>query len=117
VSITVQPVNDAPAATPQSVTTGEDAAKAIVLAGTDNETLPASLSFSIGVQPAHGSLSGTPPNVTYTPSLDYNGPDSFTFTATDRGDPDNCGAPVPGACTAALTSAAATVFRSRTRRT
>jgi len=34
-------------------------------------------------QPANGKLAGTPPTVTYTPSLDYNGPDSFTFTAND----------------------------------
>ena len=51
------------------------------------------------MNPAHGSLSGTGPNRTYTPALDYSGPDSFTFTVTDTGD----GSAAP------LTSSAATV--------
>src|SRR5262249_48608969 len=34
-------------------------------------------------QPAHGTLSGTAPNVTYTPAANYNGADSFTFKAND----------------------------------
>src|SRR5262249_12683691 len=44
----------------------------------------------------------------YTPAAGYSGLDSFTFTVTDRGDPDNCG--TPGlTCAAALTSVPATV--------
>ena len=34
-------------------------------------------------QPAHGVLSGTAPNVTYTPATDYTGADSFTFKVND----------------------------------
>ena len=34
-------------------------------------------------RPAHGTLSGTAPNLTYTPAANYNGPDSFTFTVND----------------------------------
>src|SRR5207249_3998110 len=78
------------------------------LAGTDVETAPANLSFTVTVNPTHGVLSGTAPNLTYTPTANYNGPDSFKFTVTDRGDPDNC-SPVGPACAAALTSAPATV--------
>jgi hypothetical protein len=33
--------------------------------------------------PAHGTLSGTAPNVTYTPAANYNGSDSFTFKVND----------------------------------
>ena len=33
--------------------------------------------------PAHGSVHGTPPNVTYTPYGNYNGPDSFGFKVVD----------------------------------
>jgi hypothetical protein len=33
--------------------------------------------------PAHGVLSGTPPNVVYTPAPDYCGPDSFAFEVSD----------------------------------
>ena len=33
--------------------------------------------------PAHGTLSGTAPNLTYTPAANYNGADSFTFKVND----------------------------------
>ena len=33
--------------------------------------------------PANGTLSGSPPNLTYTPNSGYSGPDSFTFNAND----------------------------------
>ncbi len=59
VSITVTPVNDAPVAQNQSVTTAEDTAKAITLAATDVEG--DSLTYQIVAQPSHGKLSGTPP--------------------------------------------------------
>ncbi len=102
------PVNAPPLADSQSVTTNEDTAKAITLTGSDVETAAANLTFTIASGPSHGALSGTPPNVTYTPAANYNGPDSFTFTVADRGDPDNCGTPSTS-CAAAKTSAAATV--------
>ena len=41
------------------------------------------LTFSVVTSPTHGALSGTAPNLTYTPAADYNGPDSFTFKAND----------------------------------
>jgi hypothetical protein len=93
VSITVYPVNDTPTANAQSVTTDDAHAVNIPLTGSDLETAPANLTFAIVDQPLHGTLSGSPPNVTYTPNLSYKGPDSFTFTVTDRGDPDGCGTP------------------------
>ena len=34
-------------------------------------------------QPVNGLLSGTAPNVTYIPDVDFNGSDSFTFTVND----------------------------------
>ena len=34
-------------------------------------------------QPAHGALTGTAPNLTYTPATDYTGADSFTFKVND----------------------------------
>jgi VCBS repeat-containing protein len=39
--------------------------------------------FAIGSQPTHGTLSGTAPNLTYTPQANYAGADSFTFTVND----------------------------------
>ena len=59
VSITVTPVNDAPVAQNQSVTTNEDTAKAITLAATDADG--DTLTYQIVAQPSHGRLSGTPP--------------------------------------------------------
>ena len=81
VSITVTPVNDAPVANAQAVTTNEDAAAAITLAGSDVEGSP--LTYSVVTQPAHGTLSGTAPNLTYTPAANYNGADNFTFVVND----------------------------------
>ncbi len=34
-------------------------------------------------QPTHGTLSGTAPNLTYTPDANYNGPDSSSVTVSD----------------------------------
>lgn len=81
VSLTVTAVNDAPVADPQSVTLSEDGSAAIVLTGSDIEGN--SLSFNIQTQPTHGSLSGSGANRTYTPNVNYNGTDSFTFVAND----------------------------------
>jgi VCBS repeat-containing protein len=86
VSLTINAVNDAPSASAQSVFTDEDAPKAITLAGTDFETSASSLTFSVTVQPSHGHLTGSAPNLSYVPDANYNGADSFSFTVTDTGD-------------------------------
>jgi hypothetical protein len=39
-----------------------------------------SLTFAVTTSPTHGTLSGTAPNLTYTPNAGYFGPDSFQFT-------------------------------------
>src|SRR5207247_2050864 len=80
VSITVTAVNLAPTANPQSVPTNEDTALDITLTGRDPEG--ATLTFTPGT-PLHGTLTGTGATRTYTPTASYNGPDSFTFTASD----------------------------------
>lgn len=36
--------------------------------------------YAILAQPAHGTLTGTPPYMNYTPAPNYSGEDSFTFT-------------------------------------
>lgn len=81
INIIVKPVNDAPTATAQQVTTDEDTAKAITLAGADIDG--DALTFMTVTPPAHGVLSGTAPNLTYTPTPNYNGPDAFTFKVND----------------------------------
>ena len=81
VTVTIMPVNDAPLATDQSVTTTEDVAQAVALSGSDVESDP--LVFSIVTGPSHGALSGVAPSLIYTPAANYNGSDSFTFTVND----------------------------------
>ena len=53
----------------------------ITLTGSDLEGT--GLTFVVASAPAHGTLSGTAPNLVYTPASNYNGADSFTFTASD----------------------------------
>ena len=81
VSLTVTPVNDAPAAAAQSLTLNEDTPQAVTLTGTDVENSP--LTFAVTIAPLHGTLTGTAPALTYTSAENYFGPDSFTFTAND----------------------------------
>ena len=83
VSITVNPINDAPMANAQSVTTDEDTAKATTLAGSDPDGANTPLTYTIVNQPAHGTLSGTGANRTYTPAANFYGTDSFTFRVND----------------------------------
>ncbi len=80
-AVTVAPVNDPPVANAQTVTTSEDTSKVLVLTATDIDGDP--LTYTVVAGPASGTLSGTAPNLTYTPAANYNGPDSFTFKAND----------------------------------
>lgn len=73
--------NGRPVATAQTVTGTEDTARSIVLAGSDPDRDP--IRFSVATNPARGTLSGTAPNLTYTPNANANGTDSFTFTVAD----------------------------------
>ena len=81
VSITVRSTNVAPLASAQSVSATEDTAKSLLLAGTDADGDP--LTFTVLTQPTKGTLSGTAPNLTYTPNANVNGADSFTFKVND----------------------------------
>jgi uncharacterized protein YhjY with autotransporter beta-barrel domain len=73
----------APTATDQSVSTGFNTARAITLTGTDPNTPARTLTYTVATQPQHGTLSGAAPNLTYTPTANYVGSDSFTFTVTN----------------------------------
>ncbi|VGO17699.1 hypothetical protein PDESU_06301 [Pontiella desulfatans] len=79
---TVDPsANQAPSAQDQTVAMGDASSISITLSATDPEDDP--LSYSIIDQPTNGTLSGTAPNLTYTPNAGWNGRDTFTFTAQD----------------------------------
>ena len=81
VSLTVQAVNDAPVANAQSISTDEDSATAVTLSGSDVEG--DGLTYRVVSGPAHGTLSGSGANLSYTPATNYNGPDSFTYVVND----------------------------------
>lgn len=70
-----------PVATPQSVVTAQNNATNIVLAAEDADNDP--LQFSVVTGPAHGTISGIPPALTYTPDPSFSGVDTFAFSAND----------------------------------
>jgi hypothetical protein len=81
VNIEITPVNDAPVADSQSVTTWQSAPVAITLSGSDVDGDV--LTYSVYAFPAHGTLSGTAPDLVYTPTNGYAGPDIFSFVVND----------------------------------
>lgn len=80
-SSTPPPANTAPQAAGQSFGTDENTALDITLSGSDADG--DTLTYEVTVQPANGALSGTAPDLTYTPDADYIGSDSFRFTVND----------------------------------
>jgi len=81
VTITVTPVNDAPVAQDQYVTTPEDTALEITMVATDVDGN--TLTYAIVDEPAHGEVELIDNIATYTPAFNYFGEDSFTFKAND----------------------------------
>jgi len=81
VTITVTSVNDAPVANDLTVGTAVNQSVGIILTGSDVDNDP--LTFIVVTTPQHGNLTGTSPNLNYTPSNNYSGPDSFTYRASD----------------------------------
>lgn len=81
VTLNITAINHPPVATAQSVTVQINRALVIALGGSDADGN--SLSYSVVGVPAHGVLSGTAPNLTYTPGADFVGADSFQFTVND----------------------------------
>jgi hypothetical protein len=74
-------INQPPTAHDQAVSTPEDSAASILLSGADPENDP--LGYSVISGPAHGTLSGSAPALTYHPHANYNGADSVTFRIND----------------------------------
>ena len=77
------PADYPPVAHEQTVLIYGGAATAITLTGEDFED--AALSFHVTGNPAKGVLSGTAPNLTYTPNGGASGTDSFGFKVNDGG--------------------------------
>ena len=89
VTVTITNVNDAPVAVGSSAATDEDIATDITLSVSDiddnnNVGFVTTLTPTVRSGPLHGSATvnanGT---IRYTPTLDYNGPDSFTYSVSD----------------------------------
>lgn len=78
--------NIPPVAQNKTIVTNEDTATSSALVATDSDVPAQTLTYSIVTSPSDGIISGL--NVltgdfTYTPNLNYNGPDSFTYRAND----------------------------------
>ncbi len=73
--------NTPPVANDVSVTTAVNTPVGIVLSATDADNDP--LTYYVGGWPQHGTLQGTPPNLTYTPATDFYGQDSLRYLAND----------------------------------
>ncbi len=84
VTINVTNVNEAPVATAGTLSTLEDTPASGTLFATDIDT--PTLTYSVAAGASHGIVFISNPTsgaYTYTPAADYNGPDSFTFKASD----------------------------------
>ena len=87
VSIMVNPVNDAPVARDDAFSVNEDETLTIAAPGTllnDTDVEGDSLNAVLVSGPGHGTLSlNSNGSFTYTPVLNYNGPDNFSYKAND----------------------------------
>jgi len=70
-----------PVANNLAITLNKNTQQAITLTATDPNNDP--LTYTVVTQPAHGTLTGTAPNLNYNPDTSYVGADSFTFKAND----------------------------------
>ncbi|TDA67963.1 MAG: tandem-95 repeat protein [Chloroflexi bacterium] len=86
--VTVTAANDAPIAGNQSVSTPYETDLDITLTMSDVDG-GSPVTWTVIDAPLHGSLSGTAPNLTYTPEAGYSGGDSFTFKVNDGGADSN----------------------------
>lgn len=67
----------------QSIGVSTNTATAITLTGQDSANPGATLTYAVVTNPTNGTLSGTAPNLTYTPNTSFMGADSFTFTTAN----------------------------------
>jgi len=81
VTVSVTAVNDAPLAEPLSVSIDEDTPSDITLKATDIDQDV--LTYKVVSNPTNGTVAISGSTVRYTPNLNYNGSDSFTYSAND----------------------------------
>ncbi|MFC1505318.1 tandem-95 repeat protein, partial [Thermodesulfobacteriota bacterium] len=87
VTIGIDDINDAPTAVNDITSTNEDTAAVInvLINDSDIDGTVDTTSVVVASGPSHGttSVNGSTGAVTYTPTANYNGPDSFTYTFED----------------------------------
>jgi len=74
------PANTPPVASAQSVSVIKNSQKEIVLSATDSDG--DNLSYNVQ-NPTYGTLSGSAPDLVYTPIVGYSGSDNFSFSVND----------------------------------
>ena len=79
-------VGGLPHAVADDATTAEDTVGTFAVMANDSDPDGDTISLVSVTQGAHGSVAISGSNVTYTPALNYNGADSFTYTITDSHD-------------------------------
>jgi uncharacterized repeat protein (TIGR01451 family) len=86
VNVTVVNVNDNPDAVNDTATVNEDSSGNVLNVLANDTISPDSgetLTITAVTQAAHGAVVNNGTNVSYTPALNYFGPDSFTYTISD----------------------------------
>ncbi|MEZ6112428.1 MAG: tandem-95 repeat protein [Pirellulaceae bacterium] len=81
ITINVTAVNDAPVADSQALPAAQGISRTVTLTADDVDNDP--LAFTVLTQPANGTLTGTAPNLVYTPNAGFTGADSITFLVND----------------------------------
>jgi ELWxxDGT repeat protein len=80
-------INSGPTARNSQATAVQEISLPIALDAADFDNDP--LTYTVVSPPQHGTLSGTAPNLVYSPAAQYTGPDSFTFRANDGKEDSN----------------------------
>ena len=83
VAVTVTPVPDPPTIVADTATTAEDDAVSIDVLANDSDVDGDTLTIMSVTSPAHGTAQIVSGQVLYTPTENYFGPDSFSYTAND----------------------------------
>ena len=86
VRVSVATVNDPPVAQDDSDTTDEDMPVMVSVLSNDSDPDRDSLVVKSVTQPMNGTVSNNGNNVTYIPDTNFNGVDTFTYTASDGDD-------------------------------
>ena len=84
ITIGVIATNATPSGVDGNATVQPNSSTRLKLSGEDPDG--DSIQFVIMTEPLHGTISGVPPEVTYTPETNYLGPDRFEFKVTDSFD-------------------------------